>query len=125
MIEAAGSQIRRRRQQIAFDEADGLGQAAFFGAVSGQSDEARLQVKADNVDTFEARRQRQRRRTGAGACIQHRFPWLGGDCRGQQYRVDGGAVAAGRLQDRHPPAEQSVAAYFTIRLRHRGRRRSG
>lgn len=125
MIKTAGHQVRWRRQQIAFDEADRLGQAAFLGAVSGQSNEARVGVKADNADAFEARRQRQRRRAGAGARIEHRFPRLGGDRRGQQYRVDGGAVAAGRLQDRHPTAEQSVAAYFTIQLRQRGGRRSG
>ena len=54
MIETAGHQVRWRRQQIAFDEADRLGQAAFLGAVSGQSNEARVGVKADNADAFEA-----------------------------------------------------------------------
>ena len=105
-------QSTRRVEQIAIEKAHAFGEAAFAGAFTGQGGKVRLRLQAGNANAFDSRRQRQRRRPRAGAHVKHTVAGYRRHCGGQQDRIDGGAVASGRLDDRHPSAEKPVFGGF-------------
>ena len=107
-VETAARQGRRRLQDVAFEHLEAVGQPVQRGVGGCEPHQGVLDFQARDLDSGHPREQAERRRPDAAAEVQDTLAGTRRHGRGQQDRVDRRAVAAGRLAEPNPPAQQVV-----------------